>query len=41
VEGKKDLSGFGKPKGLGKGLEGVLLAVAEQATLTCKVPAGV
>jgi hypothetical protein len=31
----------GDPTGLGKGLKGVPLDVAEQATLTCKAPTGV
>jgi hypothetical protein len=37
----QDPLGLGKPEGSWKGLEGVPLTVAEQATLTCKVPAGV
>jgi hypothetical protein len=41
VEDKKDRRVWENPTGLGKGLEGAPLAVAEQATLTCKVPTGV
>jgi hypothetical protein len=42
VEDKKDPSGPQRNAGEDpKGLEDVLLAVAEQVTLTCKVPAGV
>jgi hypothetical protein len=40
-EGHKDPSGLANPTGLGKGLEGVPLAVAKQVTPTCKVPTGV